>query len=596
MGSLDDHLSHLEAAGLIQLAQQNPEMEYLFRHALVQQAAYDSLLKQDRRTLHRAVGEALEAAYPDRLDELAAVLGGHFAEAGEPARALAYFTRAADQAAARYANAEAALLYNQALAIALADASLPADLIALFSGLGKALQHDSRHAEALAVFQRMEQAGQERADRRMALAALRGQIILLSTSTPVHDPGRAAALAEQALSMARELGDRREEASVLWNLMLIAKFDGRALDAVRYGEESLAAAREVAARTGDIEQLAYTLNDLATHAYLDADNLQAAVAALLEARELWQRLGDRAMLADNYASLGTSYAMLGEVEEGLAHMRVARRISEEIGNLWGQSFSRYTEGDIYLERGEISRGLAVMQECVTLGEQAGFLFALSYTGTNLSTYLGRLGQPERALVMCEDIVRRIETGLPHALPGALAGMARLHLLLGNVPAAAEAMARADRLLARDAHIPVYVRVQTDIPRGELALAEGRPADAAAEAGALADLLARIGVPTYEIEARLLLARALLAQGQPEKAAEALARARQVAASRGLRRLLWEVHAALADLADRQGFAEEAAVLRTEAAGHLRFVIGNIDEPDLRAAFTALPAVRAVLEA
>src|SRR5688572_5825013 len=92
------HLSRLEHSGLIRLAQLEPEIEYLFRHVLVQDAVYESLLRQDRRKLHHAVGEALERAYPDRLDALAGMLATHFAEAGEQSRALDYYRRAGNHA------------------------------------------------------------------------------------------------------------------------------------------------------------------------------------------------------------------------------------------------------------------------------------------------------------------------------------------------------------------------------------------------------------------------------------------------------------------------------------------------------------------
>src|SRR5215211_1740006 len=78
----------LEAKGLVRLATVQPEIEYLFRHWLVQDAAYGSLLKQERRGLHAQVGEALEELYPDRLEELAAVLGMHFEQAGETDKAI----------------------------------------------------------------------------------------------------------------------------------------------------------------------------------------------------------------------------------------------------------------------------------------------------------------------------------------------------------------------------------------------------------------------------------------------------------------------------------------------------------------------------
>ena len=60
MTGVTQHLTRLETVGLIQQAQIQPELEYLFRHALVRDAAYKSLLNADRKPLHRAVAEALE--------------------------------------------------------------------------------------------------------------------------------------------------------------------------------------------------------------------------------------------------------------------------------------------------------------------------------------------------------------------------------------------------------------------------------------------------------------------------------------------------------------------------------------------------------
>ena len=56
------HLTHLETTGLLRLAQAQPELEYLFRHALVQEVAYESLSYARRREIHRAIGEELERA------------------------------------------------------------------------------------------------------------------------------------------------------------------------------------------------------------------------------------------------------------------------------------------------------------------------------------------------------------------------------------------------------------------------------------------------------------------------------------------------------------------------------------------------------
>ena len=62
-------LNKLESAGLVSIAQIEPDLEYLFRHALVREAAYSSLLSVDAKELHLAVGEAREQVYPDKIDE-----------------------------------------------------------------------------------------------------------------------------------------------------------------------------------------------------------------------------------------------------------------------------------------------------------------------------------------------------------------------------------------------------------------------------------------------------------------------------------------------------------------------------------------------
>src|SRR4030066_345318 len=105
--SLLNHLQVLEASGLTRLVTLQPEVEYVFRHALVQDAAYASLVKQDRRQLHRAVGEALERLHLERRDEVAPLLARHFHEAGDTSRALKYFTLAGDAAPRWPAKAEA---------------------------------------------------------------------------------------------------------------------------------------------------------------------------------------------------------------------------------------------------------------------------------------------------------------------------------------------------------------------------------------------------------------------------------------------------------------------------------------------------------
>jgi tetratricopeptide (TPR) repeat protein len=130
-------LGTLEASGLIQVATLDPELEYLFRHALVQDAAYSSLLKQDRRALHRLAADTLISLYPERKSELAAVIAMHLEQAGDDTRAAEHLVIAGEHALERFANREAIAFFDRALAlIASGDATVDLRLRATI-GQGK---------------------------------------------------------------------------------------------------------------------------------------------------------------------------------------------------------------------------------------------------------------------------------------------------------------------------------------------------------------------------------------------------------------------------------------------------------------------------
>lgn len=107
-------LEQLESAQLLwHLTEVEPS--YAFRHALTQESAYDSLLKHQRREIHLRVAQAIEAAWPDQLDENAARLAQHYAEAHDDSKTAAYAIRAGDVAARVFAYPEARIQYALAL-------------------------------------------------------------------------------------------------------------------------------------------------------------------------------------------------------------------------------------------------------------------------------------------------------------------------------------------------------------------------------------------------------------------------------------------------------------------------------------------------
>ncbi len=93
----DSHLLTLQQTGLIRESARSPELEYAFGQALIQEAAYQTILLKGRR-LHKRVAVALEILFADRLDELAGILAHHFHEAGHLEEARYYQMHAGDAA------------------------------------------------------------------------------------------------------------------------------------------------------------------------------------------------------------------------------------------------------------------------------------------------------------------------------------------------------------------------------------------------------------------------------------------------------------------------------------------------------------------
>lgn len=106
-GQLHQCLAELQQAELIREKQRLPELEYIFKHALVQEAAYGSILADSRRGIHRRVAQAIETLFADRLDEFASLLAHHYTCAEDWDKAQEFLFKAGDQAGRMAADTEA---------------------------------------------------------------------------------------------------------------------------------------------------------------------------------------------------------------------------------------------------------------------------------------------------------------------------------------------------------------------------------------------------------------------------------------------------------------------------------------------------------
>ncbi|HEV2011456.1 MAG TPA: hypothetical protein VGS17_10585 [Candidatus Limnocylindria bacterium] len=319
-------LGTLEASGLVQVAALEPELEYLFRHALVQDAAYGSLLKQDRRSLHRLAAETLLALYPKRRGELAPVVALHLERADDPAAAAEHLVVAGEHALDRFANREALAFFDRAQAD-LTDDDSRIDLrlrAALGSAkVGWAFGDQARPIEGL---ERALAFGEERADPKLVgnvyfwitfLRRMRGE-------RPDTSPELTHA-AERAAQIGTALGDPAAEA-------IPNAFAGVGMIA-----------------TGNLRDGAQLLEEALPPIVAHADPLSSAILSGL---------------------LSVTYSRLGEfaaAERSLGHAEQLAQRGDPIAELDAQ----IARSVLLIERGDFAAAAALASQCALRSEELG---------------------------------------------------------------------------------------------------------------------------------------------------------------------------------------------------------------------------------
>src|SRR5262245_12265867 len=104
---LQQGLAQLVEAELLYQRGHLPHAHYLFKHALIQEAAYQSLLRSTRQQYHQRIAQVLEGQFPETVETQQELLAHHYTEAGLPAQAIPYWQQAGQRASARSAHVEA---------------------------------------------------------------------------------------------------------------------------------------------------------------------------------------------------------------------------------------------------------------------------------------------------------------------------------------------------------------------------------------------------------------------------------------------------------------------------------------------------------
>ncbi len=336
------HLERLHEFDLTPRRTAAADPEYQFKHAMTQEAAYQSLTFQLRESLHERVGLRIESTAPERVAQYVDVLAHHYGHTQRVDKQRVWFRAAGDAAKAAFSN-EAAVDYYHRLLPLLPEGETGEVLV----GLGGIWHLTGRWVEAEQAYRRAMEVARD-ADRPEVLAA--GQRDLGELYMYNRSYAEAVTWLRRAADEFERLDDRAGLSSTL-DRMTFALYQQGA-----YGE-ALAAVdrhRTLAVAEGDLAGVSFAH----THAglvYLETGRSDEARAHLQQALDVATRSGDRLALLFADINLALAYSRHREHRPALEYGRRAFEVAKEIGSRQSAGLAVGNMGEVYRDEGDYVR-------------------------------------------------------------------------------------------------------------------------------------------------------------------------------------------------------------------------------------------------
>jgi class 3 adenylate cyclase/predicted ATPase len=488
-------LARLVEAELLFQRGQPPEATYTFKHALIQDAAYQSLLKRTRQTLHERIARVLERGLADAATAAAEVIARHYDAAGLVDDAVRHYERAARQAAERSAHEEAIAHLEKAIALlsTLAEnAERNAREVSLQVALGSSTisMRGYGHATVQAAYERARSLADGLGNPKHLAYALLGLAIFYSNRA---EHAVAAELAERVLQIGNETDDDEHRLLGYAHVAIPKVYQGEFVSALEHARKAI------------------ELYDPVRH------------------RSIAFRAGTDMGVTSRGLAAWASWS-LGYPDRALAYTHEAVQLARGLGHPFSLAYALFFESEIHNWRRDPRALQATADEVVAIAKAQGFPLWLGL-GVALRSWSRAASGADPALIpeMMEGLALAVSTGIQGGSPpiiGLLAEVqlaARLH---------AAAMATVDTALALSAKTEQpYWDAELQRLKGQIFLrsldgeAPGDGADAAEAETCFRRALeiARAqGAKSHELRAATSLGRQLHARGEPAAARDLLA--------------------------------------------------------------------------
>ncbi|MGC9357839.1 MAG: ATP-binding protein [Anaerolineae bacterium] len=439
--------------------------EFIFKHAALRDVAYEGILRKMRRVYH-----ALAAEWLIQQDEVGSLglIAGHLERAGENERALVYLQRAGEQEAKRYANAEALDYYSRALAL------LP--------------EGDPARYDLLLA--------------RESLYKLRG----MSTEQ--------ARDLEELEALVSGLDEPLKEAQVLVRRSSYLQNRGEPALAIARGQEALESLDKVAER--DIETLSLEAEALYLYGTvrMELGRYEEALERLEQVSTMAQRAENANLATRALLTLSQIHEERGEHTRAQACLDQAQRLSREAGNRRSEADVVNQLGVLHDNRGEYMAARRYFEESLRLSREIGDRFKEMMALGNLAYGAQLMGAYAQARSYYEEVLN-IAAEMNRREPAILLNLSLISIPLGLEQEAYTYARQALALCQQEGRRPYEAYAWTNL--GHALLERARP-EASADAYRKAlQIRETLELPSLIAESRAGLARAHLAQDEPQQA-------------------------------------------------------------------------------
>jgi tetratricopeptide (TPR) repeat protein len=526
---------------------------------------------------------------------MAATIAHHFFQAREYERALGYYVRAGDSAYRLHALKEARDHYTRGLEIAKRDGlqcdrDLGQVLKHLYLQLGRTWELELRYDDALEIYQEMQDEADRRGDQGLKLANLTalGTVFSVGASSQM-DFERSKKVSEDGLALAKTLRDRQAEARILWNLMLVHHYalkDNKT--AVRYGEESLAIARDLDPK----EQLAFTLNDM-QRVYTELGDLQRAKEVAAEAQALFRSLDNLPMLSDN---LGV-YALInfhgGNFEKVVEIANECIQVARIMGSDHHLLMTNFLYFIVAHERGNYGLAMQKIDGWNYFANMADHTEA-KVVGITLKSWLyAELGQIEPGMELCSQAFEIAGTLSQTAREHINACLTHLHLLKNDLSRASQTFNETQFDLSKATSTDFLIYFTHTVSAMDYTLAVGEYERTIEIADASISYHEPAGIEAGLADAYYLRGKALKALGRETEAYSDLGKGAMIAEEIGSNRILWKILGAMGEIEDLRGYPVEAGQLRAKAQGIVNTIADHTGKEEWRKSFLESRKVQSI---